>query len=168
MWMSFKCEGRCLAVGRCQGASPWIRHMKHMQGGCRADCDLPSRNIAEGTWLGAELLAWEELLAVEGGCGPERYQVRVCKAGVDLDMPSDGTQPMRPDKEQLRLEALRSRQALLQDLRSAGGAVMLQHLQHAARVAAEHAARVAAKQAAAHTAAAQAVCAKLALMCSAV
>ena len=61
---------------------------------------------------------------MEGGHSPDKYQVRVYKAGVDPNTPSDGTQPTMPDKEQLRLEALRSRQALLQDLRSAGSAVM--------------------------------------------
>ena len=33
------------------------------------------------------------------------YQVRVFKAGVDPNTPSDGTQPTMPNKEQLRLEA---------------------------------------------------------------
>ena len=81
--------------------------------------------------------------------------------------PSDGTQPTRPDKEQLRLEALHSRQALLQDLRSAGSVVHIRHLQHAARVAAEHTARVTAEQAAACATAAQAARAELASMRSA-
>ena len=126
-----------------------------------------SLHIVEGMWLSAELLAWEELLAVEGGRGPKKYQVCVYKAGVDPNMPSDSTQPMRPDKEQLRLEALHSRQALLQDLRSAGSVVHIRHLQHAARVAAEHTARVTAEQAAACATAAQAARAELASMRSA-
>ena len=125
-------------------------------------------HIVEGMWLGAELLAWEELLAVESGFETDQYQVRVYKAGVDPHTPSDGTQPTMPDKEQLQLEALRSRRALLQDLRSAGSAVMLRLYQHAARVAAEYAARVAAEQAAAHAAAAQAAHAELVSMRSAV
>ena len=84
------------------------------------------------------------------------YQVRVFKIGVDPNTPSDGTQPTMPDKEQLRLEALRaakeswlqalraaglasrarqdaalaqaSRQALLEDLRCAGKAMSLRQL----------------------------------------
>ena len=71
------------------------------------------------------------------------------KAGLNLNTPSDGTQPTMPDKEQLRLEALRSRQALLQDLRSAGSAVLQRVYQHAIKVAAEYAASVVAEQAAA-------------------
>ena len=123
-------------------------------------CNRQQR-VVEGTWLGAELLAWG---------GPvdntmHRDEVRVFKAGVDPHTPSDGTQPTMPDKEQPWLEALRaagecwlqalraaglalcawqdaalaqaSRQALLQDLRSAGSAVILRLYQHAARVAAE-------------------------------
>ena len=39
------------------------------------------------------------------------------KAGVDLNTPSDGTQPMMPDKEQLRLEVLHAaKQCWLQAL----------------------------------------------------
>ena len=122
------------------------------------------------------------------------YKVHVFKADVDLYTPSDSMQPMMPDKEQLQLAALcaareswlqalcaaglasharqdaalaqASRQVLLQDLHSAGSAVMLRLYQHAARVAAEYAAKVAAKQAAACAAAAQAAHAELVLMCS--
>jgi len=164
----------------------------------------PSR-IVEGTWLGAELQTW-------GGPVQQttRYQVRVFKAGVDPNTPSDGTQPTMPDKEQLRLEALQaakqcwlqalraaglasrarqdaaeaarlkaecdavaqaSRQALLSDLRSAGGAVYMQQLQRAAdeaqRRVVEHAARAAAVQATARAAASQAARAELASMRSA-
>ena len=89
------------------------------------------------------------------------------KAGVDPHTPSDSTQLTMPDKEQLQLEALRSRQALLQDLPSASSAVMQQLYQHAARAAAEHAARVAAEQAVARAARAQAAHAELASMRSA-
>ena len=43
------------------------------------------------------------------------------EAGVDLYTPSDGIQPTMPDKEQLRLEALRAaRESWLQALRAAG------------------------------------------------
>ena len=52
-----------------------------------SSCDR-RRRIVEGTWLGAELLTWG---------GPmdniTEYQVRVFKAGVDPNTPSDGTQP---------------------------------------------------------------------------
>ena len=74
-------------------------------------------HVVEGTWLGAQLLAWS---------GPSMqstrtYQVRVFKIGADLNTPSDGTQPTMPDKEQLRLEALRAaRESWLQALRAAG------------------------------------------------
>ena len=70
----------------------------------------------EGMWLSAELPTWG---------GPVHhttmYEVCVFKAGVDLYTPSDGTQPTMPDKEQLRLAALRAaRESWLQALRAAG------------------------------------------------
>ena len=58
-----------------------------------ADPDLPidrKQCIVEGTWLSAELQMW--------GSTPQfqqhttKYQVRVFKAGVDLNMPSDSMQ----------------------------------------------------------------------------
>ena len=50
-----------------------------------------------------------------------KYEVRVFKAGVDPYTPSDGTQPTMPDKEQLRLAALReAREPWLQALCTAG------------------------------------------------
>ena len=75
-------------------------------------------------WLSAELLAW-------GGPSVENtrtYQVRVFKAGVDPKTPSDGTQPTRPDKEQLRLEALRAaKESWLQALCAASLASCARH-----------------------------------------
>ena len=92
-------------------------------------------NVVEGTWLGAELLAW-------GGPSMQdtaTYQVRVFKIGVDPNTPSDGTQPTMPDKEQLRLEALRAaKESWLQALRAAGLASRARHdAAEAARLQAE-------------------------------
>ena len=57
-----------------------------------------------------------------------KYQVRVFKAGVDPNTPSDGTQPTMPDKELLRLEALRAaKESWLQALRTAGLASRARH-----------------------------------------
>ena len=83
------------------------------------DPDIPCgkwRRIVKGMWLGAELLMWGSPVD-----NSTMYQVRVFKAGVDLNTPSDGTQPTMPDKE-----------ALLSDLQSAGGAVYMRQLQCAA------------------------------------
>jgi hypothetical protein len=92
-------------------------------------------NVVEGTWLGAELLAWS---------GPSMqntatYQVRVFKIGVNPYTPSDGTQPTMPDKEQLRLEALHAaKESWLQALRTAGLASRARHdAAEAARLQAE-------------------------------
>ena len=54
-------------------------------------------HIVKGAWLSAELLVWEEPLAVEGGCSPDKYQVHMYKAGVNLNTPSDGMQLTMPD-----------------------------------------------------------------------
>ena len=61
--------------------------------------------VVEGTWLGDELLAWTAKQRLTGQTGTQ-FQVHVFKASVDPNTPSDGTKPTRPDKEQLRLEAL--------------------------------------------------------------
>ena len=75
--------------------------------------------VVEGTWLGAELLAWTAKRRLTSHTGTQ-FQVRVFKAGVDLNTPSDGTQPTMPNKEQLRLEVLRAaKESWLQALRAA-------------------------------------------------
>ena len=61
--------------------------------------------VVEGMWLGVELLAWTAKWWLMSHTGAQ-FQVRVFKAGVDPNTPSDGTQPTMPDKEQLRLEKL--------------------------------------------------------------
>ena len=76
--------------------------------------------VVEGTWLGAELLAWTAKQRLTSHTGTQ-FQVRVFKAAVDLNTPSDGTQLMMPNKEQLRLEKLRAaKESWLQALRAAG------------------------------------------------
>ena len=94
--------------------------------------------VVEGTWLGAELLAWTAKQRLTGHTGTQ-LQVCVFKAGVDLNMPSDSTQPTMPDKEQLRLEALRAaKESWLQALRAAGLASRARHdAAEAARLQAE-------------------------------
>ena len=90
--------------------------------------------IVEGMWLGAELQTWG---------GPvqhaTKYQVCVFKAGVDPNTPSDRTQLTMPDKELLRLEALRAaKESWLQALRAAGLASRARHdAAEAARLQAE-------------------------------
>ena len=64
-------------------------------------------NIAEGMWLSAELLVWGS----PSMQSTMTYQVCVFKISMDLYMPSDSTQPMMPDKEQLQLQALHAAKA---------------------------------------------------------
>ena len=94
--------------------------------------------VAEGMWLGAELLVWTAKQQLTG-LTRTQFQVQVFKAGVDLNTPSDGMQPTMPDKEQLQLEALRAaKESWLQALCAAGLVSCAQHdAAEAARLQAE-------------------------------
>ena len=93
------------------------------------ECEVSTRvsKVVEGTWLGAELLAWTAKQWLTGLTGTQ-FQVRVFKTGADPNTPSNGTQPTMPDKELLQLEVLRAaKESWLQALRAAGLASHARH-----------------------------------------
>ena len=90
--------------------------------------------VVEGIWLDAELLTWGGLMDCTG-----TFQVGVVNTGVDPHTPSNGTQPTRPDKEQLWLAVLHAaRESWLQALGAAGLALRARQVEaKAARLQAE-------------------------------